>query len=75
MPDSGPLHMDKQRQRDQLEPTYNSTVPVQDVALNTCRERWTIEKSSGKGLGRCALAARHDDDDDDDDENLIDLPF
>ena len=27
--------MDKQRQDDQLEPTYNSSVPIQDVALKT----------------------------------------
>ena len=31
----GPLHMDEQRQDDQLEPTYNSSVPIQDVALKT----------------------------------------
>ena len=31
----GPLHMDEQRQDDQLEPTYNSSVLIQDVALKT----------------------------------------
>ena len=39
---SGPLHMNEQRQDDQLEPTYKS-VPIQDVALKTSPERWTIE--------------------------------
>ena len=29
----GPSHMDEQRQDDQQEPTYNSSVPIQDVAL------------------------------------------
>ena len=41
----GPLHMDKQRQRDQLEPIFNSSVPIQDVALKIFRERWAIEMS------------------------------
>ena len=30
--------MDKQRQDDQLEPIYNSSVPIQDVALKTYKE-------------------------------------
>ena len=47
--------MDEQRQVDQLEPTYNNSVPIQDVAWKTYWERWTIE-----------IAERHDDDDDDD---------
>ena len=29
----GPHQMDEQRQDDQLEPIYNSSVPIQDVAL------------------------------------------
>ncbi len=33
--------MDEQRQDDQLEATYNSSVPIQDIALKTSRERWT----------------------------------
>ena len=45
----GFLHMDEQRQNDQLEPTYNSSVPIQDTALNTYRKRWTIEKGDGRG--------------------------
>ena len=55
--------MDEQRQNDQLE--YSSSVPVQDVALKTCRERWTIETCGERGSGRFVLAAWHDDDDDD----------
>ena len=35
----GPLHMELQRQDDQLEPTYNSSVPIPDVALKTYRKR------------------------------------
>ena len=56
--------MDEQRQDDQLEPTYNSSVPMQDVALKTYQERWTIEKSGGRGSGRSTLVAPHDDDND-----------
>ena len=29
----GPFHMDEQRQDDQQEPIYNSSVPIQDIAL------------------------------------------
>ena len=63
---SGPLYMDEQRQNDQLEPTYNISVPLQDVALKTCQKQWTIEKGGGKGSGISILMARPDDDDDDD---------
>ena len=56
----GPLHMDEQRQNDPLEPIHNSSVPIQDVALNTYRELWTIEKGGVRGSGRLVLAA-HDD--------------
>ena len=62
----GLLHIDEQRQDDQLEPIYNSSVPIQDVALKACRERWMIETGGEKGSGRSVLVARHDDDDDDD---------
>ena len=31
----GPFYMDEQRQDDQLEPIYKSSVPIQDVALKT----------------------------------------
>ena len=32
----GPPHMAKQKQDDQLEPTYSSYVRIRDVALKTC---------------------------------------
>ena len=35
--------MDKQELDDLPEPFYNSSVPIQDVAWRTYRERWTIE--------------------------------
>ena len=54
--------MDKQRQDDQLEFTYNSSVPIQDVALKTYRKRWMIEKGGERGSGRFMPMARHDDD-------------
>ena len=58
--------MDEQRQDDQLEPIYlyKSSVPMQDVALKTCRERWTIETGDEKGSGKSVLAVQDDDDDD-----------
>ena len=52
-----PLHTDEQRQDDQLEPIYNSSVPIQDVAWKTSRERWTIETSGERGSRRSVLAA------------------
>ena len=55
--------MDEQRQDDQLEPTYNSYVPIQDVALKTCQKQWTIEEGVGEGSGVSVLIVRHDDDD------------
>ena len=57
------IHMDEQRQDDQLEHTYSSSMPIKDIALKTYRERWTIEKDEVGGLGWFTLAARHDDDD------------
>ena len=62
----GPLHMDEQRQDNQLEPTYSSSVLIQDVALKTCWKQWTIEKGGEKGSGISMLMVWHDDDDDDD---------
>ena len=68
----GPFDIDEQRQDDQLEPTHNNSVPIQDVALKTYRERWTIEKDAGRGSGRSTLVVWHNDDDDyDDDDDVI----
>ena len=61
---NGPLHMDVQRQNDQLETTYSSSVPIQDVALRTCQKQWTIGRGGERGSGISVLIARHDDDDD-----------
>ena len=60
---SGPLHMDKQKQYDQLEPTHSSSVPIWDEALKTSWKQWTIEKGGEKRSGISVLMARHDDDD------------
>ena len=46
--------MDGQRQDDQLEPIYNSSVLIQDVTLETYQERWTIETGSEKVREICA---------------------
>ena len=54
--------MDEQKQDNQLEPIYNSSVPIQDVALKTYQERWTIEKGGWRGSER---SVQHDDDDND----------
>ena len=65
----GSLHMDRQRQNEQLEPTYNSSVLIQVVALKIFREQGTIETGGGRGLRRPVLATRHDNDNDDDDDD------
>ena len=60
--------MDEQKQDDQLEHIYNSSVTIQNVAWRASWERWTIETGSESGSGISVLAAWHDDDDDDDDD-------
>ena len=55
-----PLHIDNQRQDDQLEPIYNTSVPIQDVALKTYRKLWILETCSERGSGRSVLSVRHD---------------
>ena len=35
--------MDEKRQDDQLKRTYNSSVSIRDVALETSWDQWTIE--------------------------------
>ena len=57
----GALHMAKQRQDDQLKPTYSSSMPIQDVALKTGRKQWMIEKGGKRGSGISVLMAQHDD--------------
>ena len=64
----GPPHMAKQKQDDQLEPTYSSSVRIRDVALRTCQKQWTIGRSGERGSGISVLAAWHDDDDDDEEK-------
>ena len=54
--------MDEQKQDDQQEPIYNISVPIQDTALKTCWERWTIEMSGERGSERSVLVVRHDND-------------
>ena len=72
----GPLHIDEQRQDDQLEPTYSSSVPpIQDVTLKTCWKQGTIGRDSERGSGISVLMARRDDNDDDDGPLHIDVPM
>ena len=49
--------MDKQRHGDQLEPIYNGSEPIQNEALKTYRERWTIEMGGRRGSGRSVLVS------------------
>ena len=62
----GPLPMDEQRQDVQLEPTYCSCMPIQDVALRICRKQCPIGRRGERGSGISVLIAWHDDDDNDD---------
>ena len=59
----GSLHMVKQKQSEQLEPTYSSSVRIRGVALETYRKRWTIWRSGERGSGISVLMARQYDDD------------
>ena len=61
---SGPFHANEQRLGDQVDPNYNSSVLIRDVAWENCRERWTIETSGETGSGNSWQMARHDDYDD-----------
>ena len=58
----GPPHMTEQKQDDQLEPTYSSSVRIRDLGLRTCQERWTIGRSGERCSGISVLAAWQDDD-------------
>ena len=54
----GPPHMTEQKQGDQLEPTYSSSVRIRDVALMTSQKRRTIGRS---GERRSVISVgRHD---------------
>ena len=55
----GTLHMDEQRQDNQLEPISNSFAPIQDIALKTCQKQWTIGMGGQRGSG---ISLWHDDD-------------
>ena len=59
----GPLQMDEQRQDDQLEPTYSSSVPIWDVDLKTCWKQWMIGRRGERESGISVLMAQHHDDD------------
>ena len=59
----GPLHMDEQELGDQLEPIYNSSVLILDVAWKTCQERRMIRTSGKRGSGKSVLVARPNGDD------------
>ena len=61
----GPPHMAGQKQDDQLEHTYSSSVRIRDVALKTCQRRGTIGRSGERESGISVPAANDDDDDDD----------
>ena len=56
--------MAKQKQGDQLEPTYSSSVRIRGVALTTCRKRCTIGRGGERGSRISVLMTRHHDDDD-----------
>ena len=56
--------MDEQKQDDQLEPIYKSSVLIQDLASGTCLVGWTIQTGNERGSTNSVLAARHDNDDD-----------
>ena len=59
----GHLHMAEQKQGDQLEPTYSSSVRKWGVALRTCRKQWMIGRGDERGSGISVLTTRQDDDD------------
>ena len=44
-----PPHMAEQKQDDQLEPTYSSSVVIRDVALRTSQKWWTMGRSGVRG--------------------------
>ena len=59
----GPLHMAEQKQGDQVESTYGSSVRIRGVAQRTYRKWWTIGRGGERGSVIFVLAAQHDYDD------------
>ena len=57
----GPPHMAEQKQDDQLEHTFSSSVRIRDVALKTCQTWWTIGRSGESGSGISVLGVWQDD--------------
>ena len=51
--------------RAKVEPIYNSSVLIHDIAWKTSRERWVTETCGERSTGRSVFAASDDDDDDD----------
>ena len=60
----GPLHTDEQGWSNQLEPIYNGSVLIEDIAWKTCQEQWMIGMSGRKESEKSVLAACHNDDND-----------
>ena len=56
--------MNEQRQDDQLETYIQQLCGIQNIALKTPLEQWTIRTGGKRGSGRSVLAARHDEDHD-----------
>ena len=50
----------ERKQDDELEPIYNSSVPIQGIALKTSREQWTIKTGDERGSGRSVQAVQHE---------------
>ena len=57
------LHMAKQKQGNQLKPTYSSSVRIWGVALRTCQKRWMIGRGGERWSGISLQMVRQDDDD------------
>ena len=53
-------HVCVQKQGDQLEHEYSSSVRIRDVTLRTYQKRWTIGRSGERGSGISVLVARND---------------
>ena len=55
--------MDKQRQDDQLEPTYSSFVSIRDAVQKTCWKQWLKRRGGERGSGISVMMVWYDDDD------------